>query len=147
MKVLYNGASVEVTTAAGYTELTGTADLTIANMPKGLLTINKKFHERVKNAAGQTVTFEIYKNKADKSPAETVRLTIGQDEITSATVRLAPGTYYIKEASTGWLAKYEKHLQTETEGALAWVDGWVEIEIPTPNTADRGGKCAAVRQL
>ena len=134
VKVLYNGASVEVTTAAGYTELNGTADLTIANTPKGLLTINKKFHERVKNTEGQTVTFEIYKNKADKSPVETVRLTIGQNEITSATVRLAPGTYYIKEASTGWLAQYEKHLKTETDGALAWVDGWVEIEIPTPNT-------------
>lgn len=125
VKVLYNGASVEVTTAAGYTQLNGTADLTIANTPKGLLTIKKKFHESVKNAAGQTVTFEIYKNKADKSPVETVRLTIGQDEITSATVRPAPGTYYIKEASTGcWPSMRSTCRRRRRVRLLGWTAGW-----------------------
>ncbi len=142
--VLADAVVIKVTASNFGTAIDG-ASATVVNNRKGYLNVAKAYEGGFADgfsAASNTVTFGVYKDaNCAGTPVATFSITgEGQD----TPVALDPGTYYVKETTTGaWYTNYTVDYAAAVEGrddvAKTWLPeagGAVQVTIDSADTAE-----------
>ena len=141
--VLADAVVIKVTASNFGTPING-ASATVVNNRKGYLNVAKAYEGGFADgfsAASNTVTFGVYKDASCAgTPVATFSITgEGQD----TPVALDPGTYYVKETTTGaWYTNYTVDYTAAVEGrddvAKTWLPeagGAVQVTVASADTA------------
>ena len=142
--VLADAVVIKVTASNFGTPING-ASATVVNNRKGYLNVAKAYEGGFADgfsAASNTVTFGVYKDASCAgTPVATFSIT-GEGKGTP--VALDPGTYYVKETTTGaWYTNYTVDYTAAVEGrddvAKTWLPeagGAVQVTIDSADTAE-----------
>ena len=142
--VLADAVVIKVTASNFGTAIDG-ASATVVNNRKGYLNVAKAYEGGFADgfsAASNTVTFGVYKDASCAgTPVATFSIT-GEGKGTP--VALDPGTYYVKETTTGaWYTNYTVDYTAAVEGrddvAKTWLPeagGAVQVTIDSADTAE-----------
>ena len=142
--VLADAVVIKVTASNFGTAIDG-ASATVTNNRKGYLNVEKAYEGGFADgfsAASNTVTFGVYKDASCAgTPVATFSIT-GEGQGTP--VALDPGTYYVKETTTGaWYTNYTVDYAAAVEGrddvAKTWLPeagGAVQVTVASADTAE-----------
>ena len=142
--VLADAVVIKVTASNFGTAIDG-ASATVVNNRKGYLNVAKAYEGGFADgfsAASNTVTFGVYKDASCAgTPVATFSIT-GEDKGTP--VALDPGTYYVKETTTGaWYTNYTVDYTAAVEGrddvAKTWLPeagGAVQVTVASADTEE-----------
>ena len=132
-------------TASNFGTALGNASATVTNTRKGYLNVEKAWEGGFADsfdASAQQVTFKVYSDAACKTEVASFTVT---GEIAATPVALKPGTYYVKETTTGaWYTNYAVDYTADVSGrkdvSKTWLPengGAAEVTISANDTEDQ----------